>query len=76
MVVGVTDNTIQEQDSIESDVPEALPPLQRQHHHTRRVHRISALFSAEERAELDMAAASSAMTATGFAAEAALAATR
>ena len=75
MVAGMNDNTI-DQDGIGGVVPEALPPLQRRHHHTRRVHRINARFSAEERAELDVAAGSIGMTATGFAAQAALNAAR
>lgn len=76
MVCAMTDNDFQGQDSIDGEVPEALPPMQRQQHHTRRVHRIHARFSAEERAELDVAAASIGMTPTGFAALATLAAAR
>lgn len=53
-----------------------LAGRQRPHHSTRRVHRLNPRFSAEERAEIEVAAASVGMTVTGFAAEAALGAAR
>jgi uncharacterized protein (DUF1778 family) len=53
-----------------------LAGRQRPHHSTRRMHRLNARFSAEERAEIEVAAASVGMTATGFSAEAALSAAR